>query len=172
MKHISAFSGAAFELLATLVPISTARAGPLDGKTYIIELSSSQSASGYADYLLPPLISALDRSRMNPASGPGADVVVNIITHTDVGQWLGEGADRAWIYTFDITIGISPEAYVIPLDGTPAFGIRARLLTPNSDREDELDCLIKLATRTAIANYQPDGVFQTDGSSCLRKSGG
>ena len=30
----------------------TAAAGPLDGKAYIIELSSSQDASGYGAYLL------------------------------------------------------------------------------------------------------------------------
>ena len=67
-----------------------------------------------------------------------------------------------------ITVGISPAAYVIPEDQTPAFGVRADLLTPNPDRDDELACLIKLAARTALANYAPTGLFQTDGSSCLR----
>lgn len=146
-----------------------ANAGPLDGKSYIIELSSSQYESGYGAYLVPPLASALAKSGMVARNGPGADVVVNIVTKSDVGQWIGEGENREWIYTFDITVGISPESHSIPIDGTPVFGIRARLLTPNSDREDELVCLIKLAARTAVADYQPTGVFQTDGSSCLRK---
>jgi len=143
-------------------------ADPLDGKSYIIELSSSQFVSGYGDYLVPPLASALNSAHMHTANGPDADVVVNILTDTDVGQWMGEGTDRAWIYTFQITVGISPGDYIVPEDGTPAYGVRARLLTPNPDREDELECLIKLATRTAIANYGSAGVFLTDGVSCLR----
>jgi hypothetical protein len=43
--------------LATCLAISLAtpiHAGPLDGKSYIIELSSSQYDSGYGNYL-PPL---------------------------------------------------------------------------------------------------------------------
>ncbi len=157
--------------LCLVSPVTAAGAGPLKGNSYIIELSSSQFSSGYGDYLLPPLIEVLERSEMTAANGSGADVVVNIVTQSDVGQWIGQGDDRAWIYTFDITVGISPESYLIPIDGTPVFGIRARLLTPNSDREDELDCLIKLAARTALAQYRATGIFQTDGSSCLRKPG-
>lgn len=163
------FSTTVLAIAATCGLAAPAQAGPLDGKTYIIEISSSQSSSGYAEYLLPPLLAELARSKMRPAKGPGADVVVNIVTESDVGQWMGSGEDRAWIYTVQITIGISPESYVIPLDGTPVFGIRARLLTPNPDREDELNCLTRLAARTAIRNYQPEGIFTTDGSSCLRR---
>lgn len=32
-----------------------------------------------------------------------------------------------------------------------------------------MDCLITLAARTALANYQPAGIFKTDGSICLRQ---
>lgn len=152
-----------------LILAAPALAGPLDGKSYIVEISSSQSSSGYAEYLLPPLLAELARSRMRPAKGPGADVVVNIVTESDVGQWVGSGDARQWLYTVQITVGISPESYVIPQEGTPVFGIRARLMTPNSDREDELNCLTRLAARTAIRNYQPEGIFTTDGSSCLRR---
>jgi hypothetical protein len=148
---------------------TSALAGPLDGKSYIIELSSTQYSSGYGEFLVPPLAAALDASGMRPKNGPGADVVVNIITESDVGQWIGQGDAREWIYTVDITVGISPESYMIPLDGTPVFGVRARLLTPNSDRTDELECLTRLATRTAVANFGKTGVLKTDGSSCLRK---
>jgi len=146
-----------------------ALAGPLDGKSYILELSSTQFTSGYGEYLIPSLASALDRAGLRPHNGPGADVVVNIITASDVGQWLGEGDAKEWIYTVDITVGISPETYMIPLDGTPVLGVRARLRTPNADRTDELDCLTRLAARTAVANYGKTGTLQTDGSSCLRK---
>lgn len=155
--------------LATLLSALPAAAGPLDGKSYMIELSSSQDASGYGAYLLPPLARALAKSRLTPARTPPADVIVNIVTGSDVGRWVGAGAAREWLYTVSVTVGISPEPYVIPPDGTPAFGVRADLLTPNPDREDELDCLIGLATRTAVANYRPRGIFTTDGSACLRR---
>ena len=164
---------------ALLLPAAMAGAGPLDGKSYIIELSSSQSSSGYGDYLLPPLASVLAsvlagsgmvaKNGPGPGAGADVDVVVNIVTHSDVGQWLLQGEDRQWICTFDVTVGISPESCMIPFGGTPVFGVRARLLTPNSDREDELVCLIKQAARTALTAYRPEGIFQTDGSDCLRK---
>jgi hypothetical protein len=148
---------------------SACAAGPLEGKRYIIELTSSQYASGYGDYLVPPLYEALERAGLHSDQGEGAELVVNIITDYDVGQWMGEGAERAWIHTFRITVGISPAGYNIPLDGTPVFGARATLLTPNPDREDELDCMIRLAARAAVANYQPSGFLEIDGQRCLRQ---
>lgn len=160
MRHIP--------LLLALLPFP-ALAAPLNGKSYIIELSSSQYASGYGTYLLPPLTRALRHSGMTDKRGPGADVVVNIRTDSDVGRWVGMAENRVWTYTISATVGISPEAYAIPYEGTPAFGIRAVLETPNPDRPDEMDCLIALAARTAIANYRPTGVFDTDGSACLRR---
>ncbi len=57
---------------------------------------------------------------------------------------------------------------MIPDDQTPAYGVRVHLLTPDRDREDELACLITLATRAAITNYQPEGLFRTAGAACLR----
>ena len=102
---------------------------------------------------------------MRARNGPGADIVVNIQTESDVGQWLGKGTNRVWTYTLSITVGLSPETYVIPFDGTPAFGVTARLKTPNPDREDELACLITLAARTALGQLpacRPP--FVTDGS--------
>ena len=160
-------------VMGLAAPAPPAAADTLRGKSYIIELSSSQYASGYGEYLLPPLLSVLDRSGMLAKNGPGADVVVNIVTDSDVGRWTGAGAGREWIYTISATVGLSPESHVIPPDGTPAFGIRAVLETPNPDRQDEWDCLIALAARTAIANADPGktGVRRTDGQSCLRGGG-
>lgn len=157
-------------LLPLLLLPLPALAGPLTGKTYIIELSSSQSASGYGDYLLPPLLKALAGSGMKPWKqlGPGADLVVNVVTDSDVGRWVGTGDAKAWIYTISATVGLSPEAYVIPVEGTPAFGVRAVLETPNPDREDEMACLIDLATRTALRNWKPEGMEQVDARACLR----
>lgn len=154
-------------LLLALLPLP-AGAETLAGRTYIVELSSSQSASGYGEYLLPPLLKALARSPMKPAKGPEADVVVNIVTGSDVGQWVGTGAAREWLYTISVTIGISPAETVLPPDGTPVFGARAELRTPNPDRADEMACLIGLATRTAWQNYRPEGLVRVDGSACGR----
>jgi hypothetical protein len=161
-------------IAAAILPIGQIAApaqasSPLDGKTYIIEMSSSQSASGYAEYLVPPLARAIDRAGLKAKGGPGADVVFNVITHSDVGQWIETAGGRQWVYTMTVTTGISPESYSIPFEGTPQFGVAARLITLNSDREDELACLIDLATREAIARYRPKGIIEISGQSCLRK---
>lgn len=156
-------------LLLALLLATPAAADPLTGKSYIIQLSSSQYSSGYGNYLLPPLAKVLAHSGLKSQNGPGADVMVNVETDSDVGRWVGKGDGRVWTYTISATVGISPEAYVIPFEGTPAFGVRAVLETPNPDRQDEMDCLITLAARTALENYQPAGILKTDGSSCLRR---
>lgn len=146
-----------------------AAAETLAGKSYIVELSSSQSSSGYGDYLLPPLMQALSTSGMRPKNGPGADVVVNVVTDSDVGQWVEQGGERLWLYTISATVGVSPESYWIPIDGTPVFGVRASLMTTNPDRQREWDCLIKLAARAAFQNYRPEGLLGVDGQGCNRE---
>lgn len=156
-------------ILALILLTTPAAADPLTGKSYIIELSSTQYSSGYGNYLVPPLAAVMAKSGLTAKNGPGADVVVNIVTNSDVGRWVGTGANKVWLYTISATIGISPEAYAIPYEGTPAFGITAALETPNPDRQDEMDCLITLAARTALKNYRPTGIFPVDGSSCKRR---
>lgn len=146
-----------------------ALAGSLVGKTYIIEMSSSQSASGYAEYLVPPMVRALDAAGLKSKNGPGADLVVNLVTNSDVGQWIKTKSGREWIYTVRITAGISRPSYSIPYEGTPEFGAELTLLTPNSDREDELACMIRLAVKTAIAHYKPVGRYKASGQQCLRQ---
>ena len=155
--------------LAAIAFAFPAGADPLTGKSYIIQLSSAQYGSGYGEYLLPPLTAGLKGSGMKAKNGPGADVVINVETASDVGRWVGTGANRIWLYTISATVGISTESFAIPYEGTPAFGITASLQTPNPDRQDEMDCLIKLATRTALKNYRPTGIFPVDGASCQRK---
>ncbi len=155
--------------LALALLATQAAADPLAGKSYIIQLSSTQYSSGYGEYLLPPLAKVMQHSGLKAKNGPGADLVVNVEPASDVGRWVGKDANRVWLYTISATVGISPEAYEIPYEGTPAFGITATLQTPNPDRQDEMDCLITLAARTALKNYRPTGVFKTDGSACARK---
>jgi len=142
--------------------------GPMAGKTYAIELTTSQWVSGYGGDLVPPLVEALRREGLSVTEAPDPDFLVNIRTEADVGQWVQQGGDQNWIYTVEVMVGLSPGAYVIPPDGTPAFGMRARLRTPDRDREDELACLIRLAARTAVARYQPEGQGVVDGQRCLR----
>jgi hypothetical protein len=156
-------------LAAALLAAAPAGAGPLDGKRYMIELSSSQYGSGYGEYLVPPLADALAKTGLRAAREPPVDIIANVVTGSDVGRWVGAGGTREWLYTVTVTVGLSPEAYVIPPDGTPAFGVRARLVTPNPDREDELACLIRLAALTAVANWRPTGMLGTDGSACRRR---
>ena len=96
-------------------------------------------------------------------------MVFNIVTHSNVGQWMETASGREWLYTLTITTGISPESYVIPFESTPQSGVAVSLITPNADREDELACLIGLATREAIARYRPAGMIKLSGQSCLRK---
>lgn len=163
-----AISGA-LSIYLGLAPSPAAMAGPLDGKTYIIEMSSSQNSSGYSRYLVPPLAKALNDAGLKSKGGPGADLAANVITHSDVGQWMNTGSDRQWLYTVTITVGISPENYRIPYEGTPKFGVAATLVTPDGDREDELACLIGLAARTAVEKYKPDGLMRISGDACLRK---
>ena len=64
-----------------------ATANPLSGKSFIVELSPFQSASGYGDYLLPPLIKPMAASDLVPhrSLGTVADTVVNVATGSDVG---------------------------------------------------------------------------------------
>lgn len=156
---------------SALFACSAQAASPLDGKSYMIEMSSNQSKSGYGDYLLPPLTRVLDKSSLRPWKqlGPGADVIFNIVTHSDVGQWMKTAKGREWLYTQTITVGISPESYSIPYEGTPQFGVAVTLITPNSDRDDELVCLVGMAAREAVARYQPKGIIKLSGQSCLRK---
>lgn len=162
---------AAAFLIAFVLPgfTGTVCAEPLSPRKYIIQMSSSQVDSGYANYLVPPLAKVFDDAGFSAMRGPGADIVVNIITDSDVGQWMDTAKGRVWLYTVKITVGISPENYDIPYEGTPQFGAELSLVTPNGDREDELACMIALAARTAIAYYQPKGLHRASGQQCLRR---
>jgi hypothetical protein len=143
-------------------------ASPLKGKSYMLEMSSSQSS--LTEFYVPPMSAALDAAGLTPKSGlgPGADVIVNIVHTYDVGKWVETSGGREWLYTIRFTAGISPEAYFIPRDGTPQFGVEAALVTPNPDREDEWRCLIKLAVSEAAARYRETGLIRISGQKCLR----
>jgi len=169
MRAGALFPGLLRALAVFPLLISSVFAGPLDGKKYIIQMSSSQVSSGYANYLVPPLARVFNDAGFKAMRGPGADIVVNIITHSDVGQWMTTAKGRKWLYTVTITVGVSPENYDIPYEGTPKFGVAAALMTPNGDREDELACLIGLAARNAIEKYKPAGLIKVSGQSCLRR---
>jgi len=140
-------------------------------KTYIIQLTGSQYASGYGAYLVPPLQKALRKTGMKSYGGPGADYAATVEPKSDVGAWYGEGEARQWLYQSTVTVGLSPADIDIEPEGrlSPSFSVTARLMTPNADREDELECLIVLATRELAARYRPKGHVTVNGAGCARK---
>ena len=44
-----------------------------------------------------------------------------------------------------------------------------RLVTPNPDRVDEMDCLIDMGVKVALRDYQPAGALVVDGQACARR---
>ncbi|UVC09709.1 hypothetical protein IHQ71_03570 [Rhizobium sp. TH2] len=165
-KRALGLSGALFAFMA--LTSNALAASPLKGKSYMLEMASTQS--GLTEFYVPPMGEALDAAGLTPKSGlgPGADVIVNLVHTYDVGKWVKTASGREWLYTIRFTAGISPEAYFIPHDGTPQFGVEAALVTPNPDREDEWRCLIKLAVSEAAARYQETGLIRISGQKCLR----
>lgn len=139
--------------------------------SFIVQLTSSQVASGLGDYLVPPLTRAFRQTGMTYDGGPGADYAATVETGSDVGRWYGEGDAAEWLYDRFVTVGLSPAAAEIDVEGrlAPHFAVTARLITPNEDRVDELDCLIALATRELARRYRPTGQVTVKGDSCARK---
>lgn len=145
--------------------------GLLAGKSYIIEMTSSQLASGFANDLVPPLVSALDASGLKRKDGQGADYVISISHEYDVGEWYGTGKRQAWLHTRIVTVGITPANGDPWPQGkhSPAFGVLAVLKTPDVDRVDEMECLIRVAVTEAAAKYRPTGRLRIDAAKCLLK---
>ena len=147
---------------------------PRNGKL-IIQLTSSQFASGFGEYLVPPLLEAFQKTGMVYAYDSDADFAATIETGADVGKWYeaDEAADVAevWLYERFVTVGLSPAEMDIERHGklAPSFSVSVRLLTPDQDRVDELNCLITLATRELAARYRVKGHVLVDGRRCARK---
>ncbi|WP_347312599.1 hypothetical protein [Defluviimonas sp. SAOS-178_SWC] len=159
-------------LIAAAAPSHAQQAPDFPHKSsYIIQLTSSQYASGLGDYLVPPLTRAFRKTGMRYEGGPGARYAATVETGSDVGRWYGTGSDARWLYTRSVTVGLSPADMDIEPGGklTPAFSVTVTLITPNEDRVDELDCLIALATRELAARYEPTGHVLVTGRSCARK---
>ncbi|MCB1334683.1 MAG: hypothetical protein KDK26_13800 [Roseivivax sp.] len=159
-----------FVLCAALpVAAQQSAAFPRGGK-FILHMTSSQDASGMADYLINPLADAFEKAGMRPG-GIDAPFAVSVETGSDVGQWYGKGDARQWLYKRFVTVGLSPAEIDIEPEGKlrPAFAVKTVLITPNEDRVDELNCLIALATRELAARYVPKGQVTVDGQSCARR---
>jgi hypothetical protein len=159
-------SAAAVGLVLALGAGAAAAEGFPKGDSYIIQLVGSQFESGMGEYLVPPLKRAMDRSGLRYKGGPGADWVATVESGSDVGAWHGED----WLYTRDVTVGLSPGSMDVEPEGrlAPAFAITARIVTPDADRVDELDCLIALAARELAHRYRATGRVVVNGQSCLR----
>jgi hypothetical protein len=162
-------------LLLALAPAAglseTASGGFPKGESYIIQLTSSQAASGLGEYLVPPLLQAMNRTGLVYEGGPGAAFAATVEVESDPGAWYETGGEDVWLYTLDVTVGLSPASMDIEPEGrlAPAFSVTARLRTPNGDREDEWTCLIALASRELAARYRPEGQVLVNGARCLRK---
>ena len=143
------------------------------GTTVIIQLKSTQLDSGLGEYLVPPLAKALRRAALRLMGGPGAELVATVESQSDVGAWVDTPAGREWLYTRTVVVGLSPAEADVEPEGrlAPWFSVGARILTPDEDRVDELDCLIALATREAVARYVERGQVIVDGRQCLRDGG-
>ena len=142
---------------------------------FIIQLTSSQYASGLGEYLVPPLLKAFQKTGMIYAYDTDADFTATVETGADVGKWYEADDDavvaEVWKYERFITVGLSPATMDVEPGGklAPAFSITVKLVTPNQDRVDELNCLIALATRELAARYTAKGHVLIDGSRCARK---
>lgn len=159
--------------LAALLATSCQGAPPppsvsLSGRSYVIQMTHSQVASGLASYLVPPLRGAFDGAGLVYRGGPGAEFAASITPGSDVGDWSGSGGSRRWLYTRTVLVGLSPADAPFQ-DNDPLYGVNATLVTPDADRVDELNCLVALAVCDLVANYQPRGRRQVDGSACARK---
>ncbi|MGB3146315.1 MAG: hypothetical protein WBA91_01000, partial [Paracoccaceae bacterium] len=139
--------------------------------SFIVQLSSSQYASGFGAYLVEPLTKAFRKTGLRYEGSPKADYAATIETGADVGRWYGEGDSALWLYERYVTVGLSPADADIEKAGkvSPSFSVTVRLKTPNEDRVDELNCLIALATAELAARYQPKGHVTVNGESCARR---
>jgi len=108
---------------------------------------------------------------MTYTGGSDADFAATVQTGSDVGKWYGKGNATVWLYKRFVTVGLSPADVDIEVRGrlTPRFSVTVKLVTPNQDRVDELNCLIALATLELARRYKANGHINVNGKSCLRK---
>lgn len=161
---------AAGALTTALLTAGPARAQFPAGRTYIIQLTSSQGSSGMGEYLVPPLKRAFDQAGLRYRPDAGAEYTASVTNAYDVGKWHGAAGGRSWLHTRTVTVGLSPAGADIDKGNrmVPHFSVSARLLTADADRVDELNCLVALATRELVARYRPRGQATIDGSACRR----
>lgn len=166
--------------LPFLIVLCLAMAGPAraqnseafpKGRSFIIQLTSSQYSSGLGDYLVPPLEKAMLKTGLKYRGDAGAEFAATVESRSDVGKWYGTGDERKWLYERLVTVGLSPADVDVEPEGklSPSFSVTVKLITPNEDRVDELDCLVALATRDLAARYVPKGNVLVNGQSCARK---
>jgi hypothetical protein len=141
------------------------------GQSYVIELENSVAVSGLGEYFVPPLKEAFDAAGLIYEPGPSAVWVATIRNFSDTGAWVAADGGEEWLYERRILIGLSPAGDLPPggVTADPAFGAEIVLLTPDADRVDELDCLVRTAVRTLVPLYEPEGRLTLDGSGCRRE---
>ncbi|MCP5085585.1 MAG: hypothetical protein GY952_02080 [Rhodobacteraceae bacterium] len=160
-----------FILCMVLVLPALARQSPNfpQNSKFVIQLTSSQFASGIGNYLVPPLLEAFRRTGITYTGGSDADFAATVQTRSDVGKWHGKGSAAVRLYSRFVTVGLSPANVDIEVRGrlTPRFSVTVKLVTPNQEKVDELSCLIGLATRELARRYKVKGHIKLNGKSCL-----
>ena len=171
MRFRHCLPACALAFLAAAPALAQSSAFPA-GRSYIVQMSSSQAGSGYAQYLAGPLVKAMNATGLVSKGAKDAEFAATLDTTADVGKWFGKGEARRWLYTRKVLVGLSPANYKTPplkdLTEVPAFGVTASLITENEDRTDELACLVDLATKTLAARYTLKGRVAVDGQGCKR----
>jgi hypothetical protein len=163
----------ALMMIALALPAQAQTSAEFPGRSsYIVQLTGSQASSGLGEYLVPPLTRAFRKTGLRYHGGPGAEYVATIESTSDVGSWQEAGGERVWLYERFVTVGLSPADVDVEPQGklSPSFSVSARILTPNEDRVDELDCLVALAVRELAARYRPTGQVIVNGQGCARRS--
>lgn len=140
----------------------------LAGRTYVVQMTQPQVASGLAAHLLPPLTAAFARAGLVYRGGPDAEWVATVDTSSDVGAWYGSGSARRWLYMREVLIDIGPQAAMEKRPYGSRRGVAARLRTPDEDRADEYACLVDLAVADIAAHGPPKGRRTVDGAACAR----
>jgi hypothetical protein len=163
------FAGLALatSILAAAPTMPMASGGFPVGASYLVHLPRGMSDE-VARNLVEPLVDGLNREGLVFRPDPTARLVASIDTVYDGGRWQGARAERRFLHTRRITIGLSPASHDVERGGrhTPAFAVIATLATDDTDRTDQFACAVSIAIAALRRSYRPSGQIKVDASSC------
>lgn len=149
---------------AVLLLASPVSAGSrcISARTYIVQMShpaGRERTCGLPSATLEP---GAPSEGLVDKGGPGADLAATISPHSDVGRWYGSTSARRSLYTRTLKVGRTPADQIVN-DDEAWFSVTARLITPDVDRADELECLVH-AVRQVGSAYRLKGRQTVDGA--------